>query len=346
MRMVKSKVLLLAFATTNIFFVGCKKEMNINDAGNLVPKTVIENPNLPAIVVNGVKLHAQAFGPLDSTLVMVLHGGPGGSYQYMLNCKSLADKGYRVVFYDQIGSGLSQRFSKEWYGNFGTDALNRTFYDELRAVITYYKTALNQKVVLLGDSWGGILAAGYTGKYPSEISGLIVGEPGGLKWQDIDEYIGKSRTFKLFSETLNDAVYFDQFLTGKENQHEILDYKFGLMTSKNDKVGEKTPDIGNNNSFYKNSRSGAVVFDAMIELGDKYLFNFSAGLNQYTKKTLFIYSSNNSVYTDGWAQKISSVFSNKEMFKVQGVGHSGFFDQKNTWLTITEPKVVQFLRNL
>jgi proline iminopeptidase len=344
--MMKSKMLLLVMITSSIFWISCQKERNIVDPGNLVPKTVNEDPNLPAIVVNGARLHSQAFGPVDSTLVMVLHGGPGGSYQYMLNCKSLADKGFRVVFYDQIGSGLSQRFSEKWYSNFGSEALNKIFYDELRAVITYYKTKPNQKVVLLGDSWGGILAAGYTGKYANEISGLIVGEPGGLNWQDINEYIGKSRSFKLFSETLNDALYFDQFITGKENQHEILDYKFGLMTAKNDIVGEKAPDIGNNKSFYRNSRSGAEIFEAMIELGDKYLFNFSAGLNQYTKKTLFIYSSNNTVYTDGWAQKISSVFSNKEILKVQGVGHSGFFDQKNTWSSTTEPKVVQFLKTL
>lgn len=71
---------------------------------------------------------------------MITHDSwsPGASYKYLLNCKSLADKGYRVVFYDQIGSGLSQRFPYEYYTKFQADAVNKVFYDELRGVINKF----------------------------------------------------------------------------------------------------------------------------------------------------------------------------------------------------------------
>ena len=74
-----------------------------------------------------------------------------------------------------------------------------------------------------------MLATGYTGKYPDDIDGLISAEPGGLKWDDIIEYIGNSRSFGLWSEALNDAAFIDQFLSGKENDHEILDYKYSIL---------------------------------------------------------------------------------------------------------------------
>lgn len=336
----------LTVITLSVFSFSCNKERYIDKPGNLVPKTVDQDATLPSISVNGALLHSQAFGPEDSTLIICIHGGPGGDYRYMLNCKTLAAKGYRVVFYDQRGAGLSQRFPKSWYKSQGSDALNKIFYDELKGVISNYKTSSSQKVILLGQSWGAMLATAYTGKYPNEVDGLIIAEPGGLKWDDVVDYISESRSFKLWSETLNDATYIDQFMTGKEDQHEILDYKAGLMGTTNAIVGDVGSDLGNNAPSYIASRSGAVVNAASYELGQDTKPDFSAGINQFSKKVLFIYSSNNKAYPDSWATKISSAYTNKEIFKPQGVGHSGMFDQVNFWTTTMEPKIISYIQSL
>ncbi|MFZ2782855.1 MAG: alpha/beta fold hydrolase [Sediminibacterium sp.] len=330
----------------SVFSSSCTKERYIDEPGNLLPKTVMEDENLPSLTVNGAKLHSEAFGPKDSTLIICIHGGPGGDYRYMLNCKTLATKGCRVVFYDQRGAGLSQRFPKSWYKSQGSDALNKIFYDELKGVISHYKTSSSQKVILLGQSWGAMLATAYTGKYPNEIDGLIVAEPGGLKWDDVVDYISESRSFKLWSETLNDATYIDQFMTGKEDQHEILDYKAGLMGSTNAIVGDVGSDLGNNAPSYVASRSGAVVNAASYELGQDTKPDFSAGINNFSTKTLFIYSSNNKAYPDSWATKISSAYPNKEIFKAQGVGHSGMLNQVDFWTTTMEPKIISYIQSL
>lgn len=338
--------LYFTFVIFSVFSFSCTKERYINEPGNLVPKTVMEDASLPAISVNGAKLHSEAFGPKDSTLIICVHGGPGGDYRYMLNCKTLATKGYRVVFYDQRGAGLSQRFPKSWYKSQGSDAISKIFYDELKGVIAHYKKSASQKVILLGQSWGAMLATGYTGKYPNEINGLIVAEPGGLKWDDVVDYVSESRSFKLWSETLNDATYIDQFITGKEDQHEILDYKAGLIGSTNAIVGDAGSDLGNNAPSYVASRSGAIVNAASYELGQDTKPDFSAGINNFSTKTLFIYSSNNKAYPDSWATKISSVYPNKEIFKAQGVGHSGMIDQVNFWTTTMEPKIISYIQSL
>ncbi|TWI78016.1 proline iminopeptidase [Lacibacter cauensis] len=324
----------------------CTEERYVNEPGSLVHKTVDQDALLPSILVNGALLHSEAFGPEDSTLIICIHGGPGGDYRYLLNCKTLATKGYRVVFYDQRGAGLSQRFPKSWYKSQANDALDKIFYDELKGVIAHYKTSSAQKVILLGQSWGAMLATAYTGKYPTEINGLIVAEPGGLEWDDVVNYISVSRSFKLWSETLNDATYIDQFMTGKEDQHEILDYKAGLMGSTNAIVGDLGSDLGNNAPSYVASRSGAVVNAASYELGQEINPDFSAGINQFLKKVLFIYSSNNKAYPDSWAEKISSAYPKKEIFKAQGVGHSGMFDQISFWTTTMEPKIISYIQSL
>jgi proline iminopeptidase len=344
--MKKSHKIYLILIICSVFYFSCTKERYIDTAGNLLPKTADQDSALSSISVNGALLHSEAFGPIDSTLIICIHGGPGGDYRYMLNCKSLATKGYRVVFYDQRGAGLSQRFPKNWYLSQGNDAMNKIFYDELREVIAHYKTSATQKTILLGQSWGAMLATAYTGKYPDEIDGLIVAEPGGLKWDDIVDYISESRSFKLWSEALNDATYIDQFITGKEDQHEILDYKAGLLGSVNTIVGDLGSNLGNNAPSYVASRSGAVVNAASFELGQDINPDFSDGINQFSKKVLFIYSSNNKAYPDSWMTKISSAYPSKEIFKAQGVGHSGMLDQVTFWTTTMEPKIISYIQSL
>jgi proline iminopeptidase len=331
------KISLLAL--TALLFFSCAKERFINEPGNLVPKTVDQDPGLPAITVNGVMLHSEAFGNPDSTMIVCLHGGPGGDYRYLLNCRQLADQGYRVIFYDQRGSGLSQRFPENSYSSIGLRALD-VMYDELSGVITHYRTRPDQKVYLLGHSWGAILATAYAGKYPDAIQGLVLCEPGGLKWEDIEEYISESRSFDIWSELLNDATYMDQFLSSKEDQHEILDYKYGLLASRNEITGE------DNSAPGSKWRSGAVINASMLDLGEEYKPDFSAGINNYHVPVLFFYSEKNKAYSDTWAVKISGAFNSVERTKVSGVGHDGIISDQKAWSQITLPRILTYFNSL
>jgi proline iminopeptidase len=322
-----------------LLIVSCSKERLIDQPGNLVLKTVDQDPGLPSITVNGAILHAEAFGPPNSTMIVCIHGGPGNDYRYLLNCKDLADHGYRVVFYDQRGSGLSQRFPETSYTSLGLGAID-LMYGELSGVIAHYRTSPAQKVFLMGHSWGAILATGYAGRYPGAVQGLLVCEPGGLKWDDIAEYVKASRSFNLWGELINDATYLDQFISGKEDQHEILDYKLGLLAGKNDITGEYNTTPG---SFW---RCGAVINTALFEVGEKYEPDFSKGIGNFHIPVLFFYSEKNKAYPDTWAQKISAAYYSANLFKVMGVGHNDIITDRKAWTEITLPKMLAYFNSL
>ena len=335
----KSKRKFFMLSITALLFFSCTKERLITEPGNLVPLTVDQDPSLPSITVNGAMLHSEAFGDPDSTMIVFIHGGPGSDYRYILHGKDLADYGYRVVFYDQRGSGLSQRFSKGSYTTMELGALD-LIYDELSGVIAHYRTHPGQKVFLVGHSWGAMLATAYVCRHPDAIQGLALGEPGGLKWEDVMEFVKNSRAFSITGETLNDVTYMDQFITGKEDQHEILDYKMAMSAIRNDITGDDDTKPG---SFW---RFGAVINSALNELGQKYKPDFSEGISNFNTPVLFFYSEKDQAYPDDWAKKISAAYNKVELYKVMGVGHSGIISDKKAWSEITLPKMLAYFNSL
>ena len=294
-----------------LMLAACTKERTITVEGNLVPKTVELDASLPQIAVDGTQLHAEAFGHPDSALLIVLHGGPGADYRYLLNCKAFANNGYRVVFYDQRGSGLSKRHPKDSY-------TMQLMYDDLTAVIAHYKTGPTQKVFLLGHSWGAMLATAYINEYPTRINGVVLAEPGGFVWQDVLDYIEDSRSIRWTSELLNDLLYMDQFLTGKESQHAILDYKYGLLGVADGNKDNPTGDEGRLATW----RPGAIVNKAAFDIGERDKPDWTKHLSQYATKVLFVYSERNKAYGLSKAQKVSSAYSNVQLLKVNGAGHN------------------------
>jgi proline iminopeptidase len=332
-------VLMILLGTIMSFAIISCEELDLTESGNLVPRTVDQDLSLPSITVNGVMLHSEAFGHPDSTMIVCIHGGPGSDYRYMLNLKDLADYGYRVVFYDQTGSGLSQRFSKESYTTLGLGALDM-IYNELSGVIAHYRTSPNQKVFLMGHSWGAMLATAYVGKHPNAVQGLAIAEPGGLKWDDVVEFVKKTRSFNIWGELLNNVTYLDQFITGKENEHEILDYKSSMIASNNDITGDNDTEPG---SIW---RPGAVMNLAFYELGQQYKPDFAEGISNFKVPVLFFYSGNDKGYPDDWANKISAVYNQVELCKVPGTGHIGIVRDKKAWEETTLPRILSYFNSL
>src|SRR4051794_19223142 len=97
--------------------------------------------------------------------LLLLHGGPGGTHDYMEPMAELARDGRRVIFYDQLGCGNSPHPSDP-----GKWTL-QLFLDELAAV----RQALGlDRIHLLGQSWGGMLAMEYMFTQPKGVASVTI----------------------------------------------------------------------------------------------------------------------------------------------------------------------------
>lgn len=99
--------------------------------------------------------------------LLCLHGGPGGSWDYLEPLEAIAETGRRVIFYDQLGCGNSD------------EPHNPTMYtidlyvEEIEAV---RQTLGLERVHILGQSWGGMLAMEYALTQPSDLASLILAD--------------------------------------------------------------------------------------------------------------------------------------------------------------------------
>jgi proline iminopeptidase len=100
--------------------------------------------------------------------VLLLHGGPGSTHEYLEPCDSyLPAAGVEYYYYDQLGSGFSDQPAEPslW-------ELDR-FVDEVEQV----RRALNlgpDNFALFGHSWGGILAVEYALHHQANLKALVV----------------------------------------------------------------------------------------------------------------------------------------------------------------------------
>lgn len=103
--------------------------------------------------------------------VIFLQGGPGGyiSERLVQSMQTLADEGYDVYLYDQVGSGLSKRLY---------DIREYTAVRHKKDLAAIVEQTGSGKVILIGQSWGAILAALFLADHPDKVSKVILTGPG------------------------------------------------------------------------------------------------------------------------------------------------------------------------
>jgi proline iminopeptidase len=148
----------------------------------LVP---VGDPRLPSAPVAGQRqwalptgsriayVHRPAAGRPRPTPVVLLHGGPGiadmaGDAAYF---GQLTADGYDVWVYDQVGTGRSGRLA---------DPRRYTIAREVADLEAIRGRIGADRMVLVGHSWGGQVAAAYLAAHPDHVAKVVFSSPGTL----------------------------------------------------------------------------------------------------------------------------------------------------------------------
>ena len=119
------------------------------------------------VEVDGYRVKTYSFGTGDEVLIL-LNGGPGIPCDYLREAHSvMTDQGFRVVTYDQLGTGESDRPD------------DRSLWTITRYVaeVETVRTAMSLgKVHLLGHSWGGWLGIEYSLTHHDNLKTVMLGD--------------------------------------------------------------------------------------------------------------------------------------------------------------------------
>jgi len=113
---------------------------------------------------------------VKATLIY-LHGGPGGYIDDLTisTFEEISLNGYETYLYDQVGCGLSERLKNPKEYNI------KRHTNDLKEIIN---TITPEKIVLVGQSWGGFLATYFAVHQPECVNQLVLTSPGGIKPTD------------------------------------------------------------------------------------------------------------------------------------------------------------------
>jgi proline iminopeptidase len=176
------------------------------------PKSSVAELQLNCVKVRDGCLYYNEMG--QGVPIIVVHGGPGLDHGYLLPQLSQLAANHRVIFYDQRGSGKSLDTPMD-VGHINI----HQFVEDLDALRT--SLGLN-KFILMGHSWGGLLAMQYAVDHQDHLIGLILlnTAPADYKGQKafIDEFGERTKSIQ---NDINPLFSYDEFK--KLNASQITD---------------------------------------------------------------------------------------------------------------------------
>jgi proline-specific peptidase len=156
--------------------VPCSPVRSLAKAQPLATPRIAATDHEGYIDVPGGRVWYRSVGDGSGVPLLCLHGGPGFPHDYLEDLEGLADR-RRVIFYDQLGCGRSDRAvdTSLW-------EIDR-FVEELAVV----RRSLGlEQLHLFGNSWGGMLAIQYVlDRRPSLVSLVLASTPASCaRWNE------------------------------------------------------------------------------------------------------------------------------------------------------------------
>jgi proline iminopeptidase len=302
----------------------------------LVPATTTDDPALPSRSIAGYRYHLEVFGLPTRPVVVVVHGGPGADYRYLLPLRPLSDE-YQVVFYDQRGSGLSPRVPD--------DQLDLDhFVEDLHAVVS--SVSPHAPVRLVGHSWGAMLAAAYLDRHPEQVSHAVLAEPAFLTAERGDQWfeaIGRGRpplSLGLLGGAWR-ALMQSLYVYGPDDDARDDFLRRALMEL--DVHGHPLAgyycDSDVRSAFQSAWRAGARAESAVFQKARDDAGHFKVNLvtpnlKRFPHKVLLVAGSCNTIIGPEAQSQNLELFSNAELAVIKDAGHTMFGEQPEASLAV------------
>ncbi|HTV23649.1 MAG TPA: alpha/beta hydrolase [Polyangiaceae bacterium] len=302
----------------------------------VVPATTTDDPALPSRNVGGYRYHLEVLGLPTRPVVIVVHGGPGGDYRYLLPLRPLSEE-YQIVFYDQRGSGLSPRVPD--------DQLSLEHYiDDLHSIVT--SVSPHAPVRLIGHSWGAMLAAAYLDRHPDQVSHAVLAEPAfltaerGNQWFEAVRHMRPQPSLPLLSGAWRSWMQ-SLYVYGPDEdaRADFLQKELTELDVPGHPLASYYCDKDSKTAYLPAWRAGSRAFQAVFAQGRDDAGHFTVNLvspsiKRYPHKVLLVAGSCNAVIGPEAQRQNMDLFSNAELATIEDAGHTMFGEKPEASLAV------------
>lgn len=126
------------------------------------------------IKIGGVMHHFNIRGKnIENPVILFLHGGPGNPHAFInYHYQKYLEKDFTFVNWDQSGCGRTYYANKMKYRE--NRITTEELLEDLNEIVDYLRDRFQQdKIILIGHSWGSVLGSIYIQDFPEKIQAYI-----------------------------------------------------------------------------------------------------------------------------------------------------------------------------
>lgn len=292
------KKFFLYFCALTLLTCGHASIVDSNTGFREVKETVIQ--------VQDAKLFCRTIG--KGQPLIVIHGGPGLSQDYLLPQMYKHAENHFVIFYDQRGCGQST-------GEISPETMTlKMFIDDLESIRKEFKL---DKISILGHSWGGFLAMEYAISHPERVEKLILSNTIPASSEEfslfVQEWIKRTTPFQ---KELEEIHHTQGFLDGDpnvmEHLHRLIFRTYVYQPEKAELLSLRMTKTA--------SVNGAKVYENIRKNVFEKPFNLHSSLKTLHVPTLVIHGDHD-IVPSITAQKIHESIPHSEFVLMHNCGH-------------------------
>ena len=273
----------------------------------------------------GTKLFYRTFG--NGKPLLIINGGPGMNSDGFISLAEKLAVDNMTIAYDQRGTG------KSTVENLNSSTITM---DLMVLDIENLRQHLGiKKWVVLGHSFGGMLASYYATIHPTRIEKLILSSSGGIDL-DLLSYV-ETRTNEKLSTVERDSLdYYNQKLKSGDTSYAVRIGR-GRALAPAYVYRKKNIQIIAERLTQENSTLNSLVWQNLSEIK----FNVAEKVKDFEQKVLIIQGKND-IVDMATAEKIQKAFKNSSLVRLDKCGHYGWLDRPEQYFV----EISKFLNSI
>jgi len=247
--------------------------------------------------------------------VLIINGGPGMNSKGFAPLAEMLSENNTTIIYDQRGTGKSE-LNELNSSNISIDLMVEDI-EKLREELGY------EQWIVLGHSFGGMLAYAYDAKYLYKITAMIKSHCGGL---DLDILNGPSTTSRLSDIERDSLAYYSIKIREGDNSYKTAMKRAEFLSAAYLYDKSLVPKIA------ERFTQGNMMLNSWVwnDL-QRIRFDMSAEMRSFEKPVLILNGADEAAPVS-LAEKAHEIFPNSKLVIMPECGHYGWLERPDIYL--------------